>query len=58
MILIDTVTVAINGSEDVDMWSRPYMLYNACDTAIGLELEEAYLANVGHKGRDVGFDSG
>ena len=34
------------------------MLYNACDTAIGLELEEAFFANVGRKGGDVGFDSG
>ena len=39
------------------MWSRPYKLYNACDTTIGLELEEAFLANVGRKGRHVGFDS-
>ena len=36
------------------MWSRPYKLYNACNTAIGLELEEAFIANVGRKGRDVG----
>ena len=34
------------------------MLYNACDTAIGLELEEAFFAKVGRKGGDVGFDSG
>ena len=40
------------------MWSRPYKLYNACDAAIGLEREEAFFANVGRKGRDVGFDSG
>ena len=35
------------------MWSRPYKFYNACDTVI----EEAFLANVGRKGGDVGIDS-
>ena len=49
--------VAVNGRDDIEMWSRPYKLHNACDTAIGLELEEAFLANVGRKGRDVGIDS-
>ena len=49
----------VNGSDDVDMWSSHYKLYNACDTAIGLELEleDTFLANVGRKGRDVGLDS-
>ena len=41
--------VAVNGRDDIEMWSRPYKLYNACDTAIGLELEEAFLADVGRK---------
>ncbi|KAK2187341.1 hypothetical protein NP493_169g04025 [Ridgeia piscesae] len=44
----------VNGRDDIQMWSRTYTLYNACDTAIGLELEEAFFANVGRKGRDVG----
>ena len=52
--------VVVNGGDNIAMWSRPYgyTLYNACDTAIGLELEEAFFANVGRKGGDVGFDSG
>ena len=49
--------VAVNGRDDVEMWSRPYKFYNACDTAIGLELEDTFLANVGRKGGDVGIDS-
>ena len=35
----------------------PCKLYDARDTAIGLELEEAFMLNVGPKGRDVGFNS-
>ena len=49
--------VAVNGRDDIEMWSRPYKFYNACDTASGLELEEAFLANVGRKGGDVGIYS-
>ena len=49
--------VVVNGRDDIEMWSGPYKFYNACDTAIGLELEEAFLANVGRKGGDVGIDS-
>ena len=49
--------VEVNGSDDIDIWNRPYKLYNACDTTIGLELEEAFIANAGRKERDVGFDS-
>ena len=30
-----------------------YKLYNACGEAIEWELEEAFLANVGRKGRDA-----
>ena len=31
--------------------SSDYKLYNGCDTAIGLELAEAFLANVDRKGK-------
>ena len=40
---------------DVDY--TPCKLYDARDTAIGLELEEAFILNVGRKGGDVGFNS-
>ena len=50
--------VVVNGHDDIDMWTvGPCKLYDARDTAIGLELEEAFIVNVGRKGRDVGFNS-
>ena len=49
----DYVVVA-NGHGDIEMWtreSRPCKLYDAHhDTAIGLELEEAFILNVGRTG--------
>ena len=36
--------VVVNGGDDIEMWSRPYTLYNACDTAIGLELDSKRLS--------------
>ena len=46
--------VVANGHGDVEMWtiessSRPCKLYDAHDTAIGLELEEAFTLNVGRR---------
>ena len=52
--------VVANGHGDVEMWtreSRPCQLYDAHDTAIGLELEEAFILNGGRTGRDIGFNS-
>ena len=49
-----------NGHGDIEMWpieSRPCTLYDAHDTAIGLELEEAFILNVGRTGRDIRFNS-
>ena len=46
----DYVVVA-NGHGDIEMWTiRPCKLYDAHDTAIGLELEEAFILNVGRTG--------
>ena len=47
--------VVVNGHDDIEMWTGK--LYDARDTTIGLELEEAFILNVGRKGRDVGFNS-
>ena len=41
--------VVVNGHDDTE---SPY---DACDTAIRMEREEAFLANVDSKGRDVKF---
>ena len=52
--------VVANGHGDVEMWtreSRPCKVYDEHDTAIGLELEEAFILNVGRKGRDIAFNS-
>ena len=50
--------VVVNGHDDIEVWTiRPCKLYDARDMAIGLELEEAFILNVGRKGRDVGFNS-
>ena len=50
--------VVVNGHDDIEMWTiGPTNYYDARDTAIGLELEEAFTFNVGRKGRDVGFNS-
>ena len=67
LLVIDTLTnnrfnvVVVNGHDDNEMWTigpanYPYS-YDARDTAIGLELEEAFTLNVGRKGRDVEFNS-
>ena len=45
--------VVVNGRDDIDICK----IYDARDTAIGLELEEAFILNVGRKRRDVGFNS-
>ena len=52
--------VVANGHGDIKMWtieSRPCKLYDAHDTAIRLELEEAFILNVGRTGRDTRFNS-
>ena len=56
-LLINRFNVVVNGHDDIEMWTRPCKLYDARVTAIGLELEEAFILNVGRKGRDVGFNS-
>ena len=48
--------VVVNGHDDIEMWTIGKQ-YDARVTAIGLELEEAFLLNVGRKGRDVGLIS-
>ena len=58
LLLIRFNVVVVNGhDDDRDVDYRPCKLYDARDTAIGLELEEAFILNVGRKGRDVGFNS-
>jgi hypothetical protein len=42
--------VVIIGHDDIEMWTRKKLI-NACDTAIGLEFEEAFLAKVDRKGK-------
>ena len=52
--------VVANGHGDIEMWpieSWPCRQNDAHDTAIGLELEEAFILNVGHTGRDIRFNS-
>ena len=52
--------VVVNGHDDIEMWNiglQTIRLYDSRDTAIGLELEEAFILNVGRKGRDIGFNS-
>ena len=54
--------VVANGHGDIEMWTiesrtRPCKRYDAHDTAIGLELEEAFILNVGRTGRDIRFNS-
>ena len=49
--------VVVNGHDDIDMWTIGPANYTTRDTAIGLVLEEAFILNVGRKGRDVGFNS-
>ena len=52
--------VVANGHGDIEMWtieSRLCKLYDAHDTAIGLELEEAFILNVGRTGRYIRFNS-
>ena len=58
-LLLNRLTVVVvNGHDDVEMWTiRPCKLYDAGGTVFGLELEEAFISNVGRKGRDVGFNS-
>ena len=52
--------VVANGHGDIELWTIVYgrcKLHDAHDTAIGLELEEAFILNVGRTGRDIGFNS-
>ena len=60
-VLLNRFNVVVaNGHGDIEMWtieSRPCKLYDAHDTGIGLELEEAFILNVGRTGRDIGFNS-
>ena len=51
------VVVANGQSEMWTIESRPCKLYDARGTAIGLELEEAFILNVGRTGRDIRFNS-
>ena len=51
------IIVVVNGHDDIEMWTTDCKLYDARDTVIGLEFEEAFVLNVVRKGRDVGFNS-
>ena len=54
--------VVANGHGEIEMWtiesiaSRPCKLYDAHNTAIGLELEEAFILNVGRTRRYIRFN--
>ena len=50
--------VVVNGHDDIEMWNIvPAKLYDARNTAIGFEHEEAFILNVGRKGKVIGFNS-
>ena len=64
-LLLNRFNVVVeNGHDNIDdrdvdytIAHRPCKLYDARDTAIGLELEEAFTLKIGRKGRDVGINS-
>ena len=44
LLLNWVIVVAVNGHDEIEIWNRAYKLYSACNTAIGLELEEAFIS--------------